>query len=1170
MSGAGAIGAVLVANRGEIALRILRAASELGLRTVSVHSQDDAAGLHTRRADATFRLPGRGARAYLDPDALIEAARQTGCDAIHPGYGFLSESSELAARCAAAGLVFVGPKPEQLSVFGDKLAARALAEQCGVPVVPGAVVANVEQARDFFASLHELASLEVPASVQKRAEAQAGRASEAMVLKAVAGGGGRGMRVVASPEEIEGAFARCRSEAEAAFGNGALYAERLVPRARHVEVQIAGDATGAVMHLGERECTLQRRHQKLVEVAPSPGLPTALRARLLDAALGLARSQAYLNLGTFEFLLDAGSSPLSATADFWFIEANPRLQVEHTVTEAVTGVDLVKLQLQLAGGCSLADLALDPKQPPEAFGQAIQLRVNLETMGPGGDVRPSAGCITAWELPSGPGIRVDGAGYVGYAPNPSFDALIAKVIVHARGDGYRDLLVRAGRALAELRVEGVETNVPFLQALLVHPDVLADRIDTRFVERHAAELVAAAGAQPRRHFRFDDLASAAPEAGAGVGESGAGESGAGRAGARIDAADPLAVLAHGKQPGAVRRASGTSPEADGALLLRAPLQGTVVSVDAAPGQVVAAGAPLVVLEAMKMEHVLEAPHAARVRRVDVAPGDTIYEGHVLVVLEETEAPGSEGVRAQELDLEAIRPDLAEVLERHAKGQDAARPEATARRRATGQRTTRENVADLCDPGSFVEYGPLVIAAQRRRRSLEDLIARTPADGLVAGVGRVNGARFGERASRCVVMSYDYTVLAGTQGLQNHRKKDRLFEFAEQQRLPVVFFTEGGGGRPGDTDGAGVAGLDCLAFQYFGRLSGLVPLVGINSGRCFAGNAALLGCCDVVIASADSNIGMGGPAMIEGGGLGVFRPEEVGPIEVQVPNGVVDLPVADEVEAVDVAKRYLSYFQGATRDWSCGDPRRLRHAIPENRLRVYDVRSVIRELCDTDSVLELRRGFGPGMVTALARIEGRPLGVIANNPVHLAGAIDSPGADKAARFMQLCDAFDLPILFLCDTPGIMVGPEAEKTALVRHAARLFVTGASLSVPFFTIVLRKGYGLGAQAMAGGSFHAPLFTVAWPTGEFGGMGLEGAVKLGFRNELAAVTDAGERRALFQQMVDRMYAHGKAVNMASHFEIDDVIDPADSRRWILAALESAPPPPPRAGKKRPCIDTW
>jgi acetyl-CoA carboxylase carboxyltransferase component len=439
------------------------------------------------------------------------------------------------------------------------------------------------------------------------------------------------------------------------------------------------------------------------------------------------------------------------------------------------------------------------------------------------------------------------------------------------------------------------------------------------------------------------------------------------------------------------------------------------------------------------------------------------------------------------------------------------------------------------------------------------------------VGTVNAALFGEERSRCIVMSYDYTVLAGTQGAQNHRKKDRLFELAERGRLPVVFFTEGGGGRPGDTDViGGVSGLDCMAFHLWGGLSGLVPLVGINSGRCFAGNAAILGCCDVIIATADSTIGMGGPAMIEGGGLGVYRPEEVGPMSVMVPNGVVDIAVADEAEAVAVAKQYLSFFQGPLPVWSAADQRALRNLVPENRVRSYDVRIVIETLADEGSVLELRRHFGPGMITALARVAGRPLGIVANDPMHLGGAIDSDGADKASRFMQLCDAFDVPLLFLCDTPGMMVGPEIERTGLVRHCSRMFVTGANLTVPFFTIVLRKMYGLGGQAMAGGSTKAPMFTVAWPTGEFGGMGLEGSVRLGYRKELEAIADPDERQALFDEMVERLYEHGKALNSASHFEIDDVIDPADSRRWLTRALRSLPPDPPRSGKKRPNIDTW
>jgi acetyl-CoA carboxylase carboxyltransferase component/biotin carboxyl carrier protein len=741
--------------------------------------------------------------------------------------------------------------------------------------------------------------------------------------------------------------------------------------------------------------------------------------------------------------------------------------------------------------------------------------------------------------------------------------LLAKIVVHRPGS-FADVVVTAARALAELRIDGCITNRALLQALLADERFVRAELTTTFLDDNIAALLAVAADAPEpRHF-------AAPRAAA-------------RAGARIDGSDPLAVLAHGKDDGRTGvapadapggatgdRTSGASPSWDGANAVLSPIQGTIVSVAVQVGDAIGAGQPVLVMEAMKMEHVVVAPVSGVVRGIAVAAGDTVFEGHALVLVEPAEVTIDAGPAMAAIDLDVVRPDLAEVLHRQGLTLDAARPDAVARRRKTGQRTTRENVADLCDEGSFVEYGSLAIAAQRSRRPVQELIERTPADGMVAGFGRVNGDLFADDAARCVVMSYDYTVLAGTQGLQNHRKKDRLFELAERAKLPVVIFTEGGGGRPGDTDGLGMAGLDCMAFALFAGLSGLVPLVGINSGRCFAGNAALLGCCDVVIATANSSIGMGGPAMIEGGGLGVFHPDEVGPMSVQVANGVVDIAVADEEEAVAVAKQYLSYFQGPITDWTCADQRLLRSAIPENRLRIYDVRSVIDTLADEGSVLELRRAFAPGMITSLARVEGRPIGIVANNPVHLAGAIDSDGADKAARFLQLCDAFDIPVLYLCDTPGMMVGPAIEKTALVRHCSRMFVVGASLTVPFFTIVLRKGYGLGAQAMAGGSFKAGVFTIAWPTGEFGGMGLEGAVKLGYRNDLAAIEDPAERKAAFDRMVARAYEHGKALNTASHFEIDDVIDPAESRHRIVSALRSMPAPALRTGKKRPCIDTW
>jgi acetyl-CoA carboxylase carboxyltransferase component len=665
------------------------------------------------------------------------------------------------------------------------------------------------------------------------------------------------------------------------------------------------------------------------------------------------------------------------------------------------------------------------------------------------------------------------------------------------------------------------------------------------------------------------------------------------------------------------------------LEVSAPFAGVVVAIEHTPGASVQAGAVLVVLEAMKMEHEVLAESDGVVQRVEVATGDAIEAGDLLVVLRaddravngareggprvdaefesareggacvdpefggarkggactdvEFETAHNRGPRA-DVESDVVRADLAAVRARHELGLDAARPKAVERRRERRRRTARENLAELVDEGSYVEYGPLLFAAQERRRPKQELIENTPADGLVAGVAEIDG-------NPCVAMSYDYTVLAGTQGMRGHLKKDRLFEIAERRRLPVVLFAEGGGGRPGDVDFPIVAGLDCRAFHLFGRLSGLVPLVGIASGYCFAGNAALLGCCDVVIATEDSSIGMGGPAMIEGGGLGVYEPGEVGPIDVQHGNGVVDLRVADDQAAVAAAKRYLSYFHGpaeqftapdgsapdrsvldqSARGWSAPDQSLLRETVPEQRKRAYEVRKVLHGLCDEDSVLELRAGFGAGMVTALARIEGKPLSVVANDPSHLGGAIDADAADKAARFLQLCDAFGLPVLFLCDTPGFMVGPDAERTATVRHFSRLFVIGANLDIPFGTIVLRKGYGLGAQAMAGGSFKAPLFCVGWPTSEFGGMGLEGAVRLGMRRELDAIEDPEERERVFQATVAAAYAQGEGLNMAAHGEIDDVIDPADSRRWITTLFD--PPSPDwrtRVGKRRPNVDAW
>jgi acetyl-CoA carboxylase carboxyltransferase component len=605
----------------------------------------------------------------------------------------------------------------------------------------------------------------------------------------------------------------------------------------------------------------------------------------------------------------------------------------------------------------------------------------------------------------------------------------------------------------------------------------------------------------------------------------------------------------------------------------APMACTVIEVAVTDAQEVRAGQTLLIVEAMKMEHEIRATGAARVVALLARVGEIVAEGDVLLQLEPISSPAPldplpAGDGAELPPPCALREDLQEVMARHAFTLDAQRPDAVARRHAQGQRTARENIAALCDEGSFIEYGALAIAAQRSRRSLDDLIANTPADGMVTGIGNVNGREFGAEVSKCAVMAYDATVLAGTQGLRNHQKTDRLLGIALQQRLPVVLFAEGGGGRPGDTDMPIVAGLHVGTFASLARLSGQVPLVGIVAGRCFAGNAALLGCCDVIIATRRSQIGMGGPAMVEGGGLGVFKPEDIGPSEVQARNGVIDVLVADEVQAVAVARQYLACFQGRLPSWTAPDPLGLREAVPANRLRSYDMLAVMQCVADSGSLLPLRAGFGLGIFTALARIEGRPVGLMASNPAHLGGAIDADAADKAARFMQLCNAHGLPLVSLIDTPGFMVGPEIETRAQVRHVSRMFVVAAHLRVPFLAVVLRKAYGLGAMAMAGGGFHAPVFTAAWPSGEFGAMGLEGAVKLGYRKELEAAAPGPEREALYEALLARQYRDGQAIPMAASLEIDAVIDPAQTRHWLASGLAASKVAEPSAANR--FIDPW
>lgn len=1053
---------LLVANRGEIALRIIRTATELGSQTVAIYTEDDADSPHVHAADEAICVP-----AYLDETAILAAAKSSGAELIHPGYGFLSENAEFARACAGAGYSFVGPQAGVLELVGNKSSARTAAMAAGVPVLPATQgPSSVAEVRGFFADN-----------------------DGSIMIKALAGGGGRGMRKVDSADQLDNAYRQCAAEAELGFGDPAVFAEAHLGAARHIEVQVVAAPAGyqtRALALGDRDCSLQRRYQKLIEVAPAQDLSDTLRHDLHRAAARLCARAGLHGLATVEFLITGEK--------YFFLEINPRIQVEHTVTEEVTGVDLVAAQLAIAGGASYyqlgmpAGIASDGSEvigePAARRGIAIQTRVNMETYAPDGSVLPATGSLTVFSPPSGPGVRVDTYGRPGLSVSPRYDSLLAKVITHVHGSSFPAALRKARTALAEFSIEGIGTNIGFLRELLSDSELQTGVVTTGFLDEKLPGLAAAA--MSHQH----DVRVAAVE------------------------------LYPGEEA------------------LRAHLAGTVVEIVAEDGEV-GAGAQLVVLEAMKMQHVLVAPDALRTVRNLVAPGQVVGTGDPLLVFTRTSGGVDGETHSTTVDLDRPRADLDEIRHRQLLTRDEGREAAVAKRHSQGRRTARENIADLVDDGSFIEYGALVIAAQRSRRSEEDLIANTPADGLVAGLATIGGAE-------AVVVSYDYTVLAGTQGMRNHAKTDRVFDLAVRKRLPVVLFAEGGGGRPGDTDVGGMAGLDVPTFRVLAGLSGKVPLVSIVSGYCFAGNAALAGVCDVIIATPDANIGMGGPAMIEGGGLGVYSPKAIGPIEVQRHNGVIGLVARDEAQAVSLAKQYLSYFHGRVDDWAAPDPRLARHVLPENRLRAYDVHRAIESIVDVGSALELRADYGVGVVTALVRVEGVAHGLVANSSHHLGGAIDAEAADKVADFLGLCESFRLPVISLCDTPGFMVGPDAEKDAAVRRFGRMFVVGAQLTVPFGMIILRKGYGLGAMAMAGGSFHAPQFTVAWPTGEIGGMGLEGAVRLGFSKELAAAADEAERKALFDRLVEAAYQHGKALRSATTFELDEVIDPADTRAWI------------------------
>ena len=678
------------------------------------------------------------------------------------------------------------------------------------------------------------------------------------------------------------------------------------------------------------------------------------------------------------------------------------------------------------------------------------------------------------------------------------------MIGHSPSDDFADAVARTSRALAEFRIEGVETNIAFLDAILRHPDFAAGRVHTRFVDENMSEL---AGAD----------------------------------------AGPRFVTPPGFEASAVaveQEQQAVGPE--GSYGLVAPMQGTIVEIGVGIGDDVRIGQAVAVVEAMKLQHDIRADRNGVVCAVSMAEGDVVREGYPIVFIHESDVEGGALEGAGGIDLGHIRDDLKEVNDWIERTLDPAQAESVAALHEKGRRTPRENLDDLMDAGSFREFGPPA--------------AGSAAGGTIMGFGSVNADLVGDERSRVAVVHSDYAAASYTHG---HYRQEQVHELAHDWRVPLVLFSEGEGRPLGNV---GTVGVDASVFTDFAKLSGLVPLVGVSLGDCFAGNAALLACCDVIIATEGSHIGMNGPAVVEASGMGTHTAQDLGAMSFRAANGDVDILVKDDAAAVDAIKQYLSYFQGPVADWEAPDQRRMRHIIPENRVRTYEMRDIIDTLADEGSVLEIRKDFGFGVITSLIRVEGQPMGVVANNPAHLAGAVDSPGADKGARFFQLCDAFDIPVVVFMDCPGIMVGPDHERTALVRHAVRLFNIGANCTAPMFGIMVRKAYGLGVQAMIGGASSIPFLTVAWPTAEFAGMNIDGAVKLSARRELAAIEDAEERKDAYDRRVAQGYESARAINSGARY----VIDPADTRAFITRGMKSLPPTPPRTAKKRPYVDTW
>ena len=1109
---------VLIANRGEIAIRVARAAQALGIGTVSVHAPADALALHTRLTDET-RVIGETAgdpvRAYLDIEVLVETAREAGCDCVHPGYGFLSENAEFARRCLAEELAFIGPRPETLALFGDKVKARALAASLGITTVPGSpdAVASAEAAR-----------------------ALAGELGYPVMLKAAAGGGGRGMRRVDGPDEMAAAFARCASEAAAAFGDGALFVEKLIERPRHIEVQVLADAAGDVVHLFERDCSVQLRHQKLVEIAPAPNLPQALRARILADALRLARAADFLNAGTVEFLV----SP--ERGESYFIECNPRIQVEHTVTEAVTGIDLVEAQFRLAAGARLAELGLgDPAAIPPPRGYAVQARVTAA----------GAGVISGYKEPAGPGVRVDSCGYLGLSPPPQFDPMFAKVIGASGSAGtLASALARTARALDEFQIAGLPTNLAALRAILELPEVQAGDARTTLLAEHP-EVMAAVPPPPAPALALLQAQAAALTGGA-----------------------PRPGIVQSLAPAASLAVS------EGDAGVECPMTGAVVELSVAPGAEVAAGDTLLVVSAMKMETAVTAPCAGVVRELaPVEVGGSVAQGQVVATI----APraGAGGHRTHGEDTWA--PMLAEVKTlqdiAHARFAPGSTDPGVVRQRSRGKLTCRERIDLLLDAGSFHEVGSIAGFA-----SYDDAgaIAEFTPSNHVGGWGRIEGRT-------AVVCADDFTSRGGHADGSIGAKSGHLDRLSLELQCPSVRLLDGssGGGsvaamvprqqaegesRAKESSGAITAGRPRVAggggsflpghlgSSMFAEQLATVPVVNMLLGSVVGIGAAkaVLGHFSVMVRDIAQLFVAGPPVVAHAMGYDITK-EDLGDWRIHCRNGSVDNLAETEADAADQARRFLSYLPSSVHEAppviASADPADRREEelftlVPRKRTTTFDIRRAIRLMADKDSFFEIGPLWGTDQVTGFVRFAGRPMGVIASDSRHVnGGALTADGCDKLKRHIDLCDLFHLPILNLVDNPGFAVGLEHEMAGTIRKGGEWMIACAQAQVPIFTVILRRSFGVAGNnyATPRSGVHA---RVVWPAADAGGIPPEGGIEAAYKRQLAEAADPAALRAEINARIES--ARGP-IGPLNRFQMEEMIDPRDTRRWICDWMDAA-----------------